>query len=60
MVRYLKPSLKHRCCQYCNPNSIVVMDIHHVDRVTQLVAQTGASVRFLPPYSPDLIIQFTN
>ena len=40
-----------------NPKSIVVMDnasIHHVDRVTQLVAQTGASVRFLPPYSSDL------
>ena len=54
MVRYLKPSLKHRCCH------IVVMDnasIHHVDRVTQLVAQTGASVRFLPP---KLFIQFTN
>ena len=25
-----------------------------MERVTQLIVQTGASVRFLPPYSPDL------
>ena len=40
-----------------NPNSIVVMDnatIHHVAGVADLILQTGALLRFLPPYSPDL------
>ena len=35
----------------------MVMDnasIHHVDRVVSTIQQTGALVRFLPPYSPDL------
>ena len=39
-----------------NDRSIVVMDnasIHHVDRVVTTIQQTGALVRFLPPYSPD-------
>ena len=41
----------------CNPNSIVVMDnasIHHIAEVSDLILQTGALLRFLPPYSPDL------
>lgn len=40
-----------------NPRSVVVLDnasIHHVDLVTRLVSATGALVRFLPLYSPDL------
>ena len=40
-----------------NPRSVVVMDnasIHHIDRVIKAIYQTGAIVRFLPPYSPDL------
>ena len=41
-----------------NDRSIVVMDnasVHHVDRVVATIQQTGALVRFLPPYySPDL------
>ena len=40
-----------------NDRSVVVMDnasIHHVDRVVAAIQQTGALVRFLPPYSPDL------
>ena len=40
-----------------NERSVVVMDnasIHHVDRVVSTIQQTGALVRFLPPYSPDL------
>ena len=40
-----------------NPRSIVIMDnasIHHVDRVCQLIESTGAIIRFLPPYSPDM------
>lgn len=27
--------------------------IHHVDRVVTTIQQTGALVRFLPPYTPD-------
>ena len=40
-----------------NPCSVVILDnasIHHVEAVTQLISATGALVRFLPPYSPDL------
>lgn len=40
-----------------NPRSVVVLDnasIHHVDLVTRLISATGALIRFLPPYSPDL------
>ena len=40
-----------------NPRSVVVLDnasIHHVETVRQLISATGALVRFLPPYSPDL------
>ena len=36
--------------------SIKIMDnasIHHVDRVVTTIQQTGALVRFLPPYTPD-------
>ena len=39
-----------------NDRSIVVMDnasIHHVERVVTTIQNTGALVRFLPPYSPD-------
>ena len=40
-----------------NPKSVVVLDnasIHHVDAVVDMITATGALVRFLPPYSPDL------
>jgi len=40
-----------------NPNSIITMDnasIHHIDPVFKLITATGALVKFLPPYSPDL------
>ena len=40
-----------------NDRSVVVMDnvsIHHVDRVVATIQQTGALLRFLPPYNPDL------
>ena len=39
-----------------NSRSVVVMDnasIHHVDKVATMIEQTGAILRFLPPYSPD-------
>ena len=41
-----------------NPNSVVIMDnasIHHVERVVNLIEETGAMVMFLPPYSPDIM-----
>lgn len=40
-----------------NHRSIVVFDnasIHHLDTVVDLISASGALVRFLPPYSPDL------
>lgn len=39
------------------PGDIVIMDnlpCHKVDGVTAIIEQTGASVLYLPPYSPDL------
>ena len=51
---FIETSLLPILQPFGNPNSIIVMDnasIHHVDKVTQLIVQTGASV---PPYSPDL------
>ena len=39
-----------------NPRSVVIMDnasIHHVADVVERIQQTGAILRFLPPYSPD-------
>uniref|UniRef100_A0A1X7UEI5 Tc1-like transposase DDE domain-containing protein n=1 Tax=Amphimedon queenslandica TaxID=400682 RepID=A0A1X7UEI5_AMPQE len=38
-------------------HSIVIIDnasIHHVDEVIDKIESTGAIVKFLPPYSPDL------
>ena len=40
-----------------NPKSVVILDnasIHHIDAVLDMIIATGALVRFLPPYSPDL------
>ena len=40
-----------------NNHSIVVMDncaVHHLERITQMIHNTGALLKFLPPYSPDL------
>ncbi len=40
-----------------NARSVVIMDnasIHHVGEVVERIQQTGAIIRFLPPYSPDL------
>ena len=39
-----------------NARSVVIMDnasIHHVAQVVDRISQTGAIIRFLPPYSPD-------
>ena len=40
-----------------NNHSIVIMDncaVHHLERITQMIHSTGALLKFLPPYSPDL------
>ena len=40
-----------------NTNSVVIMDnasIHHTDSVVSMINATGALIRFLPPYSPDM------
>ena len=37
--------------------SVVILDnasIHHVDHVVRTILATGALLRFLPPYSPDM------
>ena len=39
-----------------NSRSVVIMDnasIHHVKQVATLIQNTGAILRYLPPYSPD-------
>ena len=40
-----------------SPRSVVILDnvsIHHVDPVVTTILSTGALLRFLPPYSPDM------
>ena len=40
-----------------NTHSVVIMDncaVHHLERITQMITSTGAILKFLPPYSPDL------
>ena len=40
-----------------SPHSVVVMDnasIHHVHEVFAAISATGAILRFLPPYSPNM------
>jgi transposase len=44
-------------CPTLQPGDVVVMDnlsSHKVNGVSQLIAARGASVLYLPPYSPDL------
>ena len=41
-----------------NSRSVVVLDnasIHHLDRIQDIIHSSGALVRFVPPYSPDLM-----
>ena len=48
--------LKHILCPQLKPGQLVVMDnpgAHKVDGVKELIEQTGASLCYLPPYSPD-------
>ena len=48
--------LEHVLCPHLKPGQLVVMDnlgAHKVDGVRELIEQTGASLCYLPPYSPD-------
>ena len=48
--------LEHVLCPQLKPGQLVVMDnlgAHKVDGVRELIEQTGASLCYLPPYSPD-------
>jgi transposase len=48
--------LQQVLCPQLRPGDIVVLDnlrAHHVPGVTEAVADAGASLRYLPPYSPD-------
>src|SRR5665213_587973 len=48
--------LEHVLCPQLQPGQLVVMDnlgAHKVDGVRELIEQTGASLCYLPPYSPD-------
>jgi len=48
--------LRHVLCPQLKPGQLVVMDnlgAHKVDGVRELIEQTGATLCYLPPYSPD-------
>lgn len=48
--------LEQVLCPQLRPGQIVVMDnlgAHKVDGVAECIRQTGASLLYLPPYSPD-------
>ena len=49
--------IEHFLCPTLQPGDIVILDnlsSHKVDGVQQAVALAGATVLYLPPYSPDL------
>lgn len=53
---FLAQLLQH-CGRWPEPKSVVVMDnasFHHSERISQLCADAGVKLIYLPPYSPDL------
>lgn len=49
--------VEHVLVPTLRPGQVVVLDnlsVHRAARVRQLVEQAGCTLRFLPPYSPDL------
>jgi transposase len=49
--------VRHFLCPTLRPGDVVVLDnlsSHKVDGVRQAITAVGASLRYLPPYSPDL------
>ena len=50
--------LEEMLCPMLGPDDVVVMDnaaFHKSQRTAELIAQTGAILLFLPPYSPDIM-----
>lgn len=53
---FLSQLLQH-CGRWPEPKSVVVMDnasFHHSERISQMCADAGVKLVYLPPYSPDL------
>ena len=49
--------LEHALCPMLSNNHVVVMDnaaFHHSPATKEFIEQAGATLLFLPPYSPDL------
>jgi transposase len=49
--------LEHVLCPELREDDVVILDnlsTHKMARVRELIGQRGATVRYLPPYSPDL------
>jgi transposase len=49
--------LLHHCGRWPEPKSVLVMDnasFHHSERISQMCADAGVKLVYLPPYSPDL------
>jgi len=50
--------LEEMLCPLLNENDVVVMDnaaFHKSQRTAEIIAATGATLLFLPPYSPDIM-----
>ena len=50
--------LEEMLCPLLTPNDVVVMDnaaFHKSQRTAELITATGATLLFLPPYSPDIM-----
>lgn len=50
--------LEEMLCPLLSPNDVVVMDnaaFHKSQRTEALITATGATLLFLPPYSPDIM-----
>jgi transposase len=53
---FIDELLRH-CGRWPEPKSVLVMDnasFHHSERISQMCADAGVKVVYLPPYSPDL------
>lgn len=53
---FVEELLQH-CGKWPEPKSVLVMDnasFHHSDHITQMCADAGVKLMYLPPYSPDL------
>ncbi|KAG8945644.1 hypothetical protein FRC04_000605 [Tulasnella sp. 424] len=56
-VTFVKEHVLYKLNPWPHSRSILVMDnatIHHGEAIRELVESTGAILKYLPPYSPDL------